>query len=150
MRILTDAAHSIANGNYDETIPDSQHIDEVGRLQGNFKKMQQSLSVQINELERLQIQLHERNKNLQTAYAKAKEADRMKISFLHNMTNRMIEPIETINSKLDLLCNESNELSPQEADQIVIDVERQCMIIVELLNNLLKVSERLNVRKGKS
>lgn len=148
--ILTDAAHSIANGHYDETIPDSQHIDEVGRLQGNFKKMQQSLSVHINELERLQIQLHERNKNLQTAYAKAKEADRMKISFLHNMTNRMIEPIETINSKIDLLCNESNELSPQEANQIVIDVERQCMIIVELLNNLLKVSERLNVRKGKS
>jgi len=145
--MLTEATHHITNGHYDESIPDSHHIDEVGRLQGNFKKMQHSLSVHIDELEKLQIQLHEQNEHLQKAYAKAQEADRMKIAFLHNMTNKMLEPVDIICERVETLCDDSHELVPQEANQLMKDIERQCMIVVELLNNLLKVSERLNTKQ---
>ena len=142
--MLTNAARSIANGHYDEPIPDSPHQDEVGRLQDHFKRMQQSLAVHINELEMLNTQLRERNENLQEAYEKAQEADHMKIAFLHNMTNRMQEPVEAICARVEELRDETHDLSPQEADQAVKDIERQCLVVVELLNNLLKVSEKLN------
>lgn len=144
--MLTEAAHHIANGHYDEPIPDSPHMDEVGRLQGHFKQMQQSLAIHISELEKLNTQLRERNENLQEAYTKATEADRMKIAFLHNMTNKMQEPVDTICEKVEQLCDPTVQLTPQEADLAVKDIERQCMIVVELLNNLLKVSERLNYK----
>ena len=142
--MLTEAAHRIANGHYDETIPDSPHKDEVGRLQDHFKKMQLSLAVHISELEKLNTQLRERNETLQEAYEKATDADRMKIAFLHNMTNKMQEPIDTIGERVEQLCEETQQMTPQEADQAVKDIERQCMVVVELLNNLLKVSEKLN------
>lgn len=144
--MLTEAAHRIANGRFDEPIPDSPHMDEVGRLQDHFKQMQQSLAVHISELEKLNTQLRERNENLQEAYTKAKEADRMKMAFLHNMTNRMQEPVDTICAKVEALCNDTQQLSPQEADKLVQDIERQCMVVVELLNNLLKVSEKQDTK----
>ncbi len=144
--MLTEAAHRITNGQYDEPIPDSPHMDEVGRLQDHFKQMQQSLSVQMGELKKLNTQLQEQNEHLQEAYAKAQEADRMKIAFLHNMTNKMMEPVDIICARVETLCDDSHELDPQEANQLVKDIERQCMIVVELLNNLLKVSERLNTK----
>ena len=147
--MLTEAAHRIANGHYNEPIPDSPHMDEVGRLQDNFKQMQQSLAVHINELEKLNTQLRERNETLQEAYEKATEADRMKISFLHNMTNKMQEPIDTICERVEELCDDTHDLSPEEADQAVNDIQRQCMVVVELLNNLLKVSEKLNYKNEK-
>ncbi|MBO4565536.1 MAG: HAMP domain-containing protein [Bacteroidaceae bacterium] len=144
--MLAEAARRIANGKYDEPIPDSPHMDEVGRLQDHFKKMQRSLAVHISELEKLNKQLQERNETLQEAYEKATEADRMKIAFLHNMTNKMQEPIDTICERVEQLSKETEQTTPQEADQAVKDIERQCMVVVELLNNLLKVSEKLNYK----
>ena len=146
LNLLTDATQSIANGHYDEQIPDNTQIDEVGRLQGHFKQMQQSLAVQIGELKKLNTQLREQNEHLQEAYLKAQEADHMKIAFLHNMTNKMMEPVDIICAKVDALNKDTNELPPQEADQLANEIQRQCMIVVELLNNLLKVSERLNYK----
>ena len=62
------------------------------------------------------------------------------------MTNKMQEPVDTICEKVEQLCDPTVQLTPQEADLAVKDIERQCMIVVELLNNLLKVSERLNYK----
>ena len=147
LHLLTEATHRIANGHYEGTIPPSKHTDEVGRLQDNFKQMQQSLSVHISELEQLNTQQHERTKSLKKAYEKAKEADRMKIAFLHNMTNKMMEPVDIICSKVEKLCDDSNQRSAQKSDKLVKDIERQCIIVVELLNDLLRVSERLTSKR---
>ena len=138
-----------------EKLNDLQELDGVVHnagintkylVQGHFKQMQQSLAVQIGELKKLNTQLREQNEHLQEAYLKAQEADHMKIAFLHNMTNKMMEPVDIICAKVDALNKDTNELPPQEADQLANEIQRQCMIVVELLNNLLKVSERLNYK----
>ena len=96
LTMLTEQAQRIADGNMDEPIPNSRREDEIGRLQDNFKLMQQSLATNIGELDQLTNQLKEHGKELSIAYREAQKADRIKTAFLHNMTNQMIEPAESI------------------------------------------------------
>jgi methyl-accepting chemotaxis protein len=135
--MLTAQTQHIADGNFSEPIPDSRHIDEVGRLQGNFQLMQRSLATQINELENLKNTLYSRCEGLRMAYDQAKKADRMKTSFLHNMTNQMMVPAEAIEKDVDLLCSKS-ECNPTK---VVADIQQNGKAITELLKNLISMSD---------
>ena len=149
--MLTATAQRIAKGKYDEPIGSGSNgssirqrvgslagMDEIDRLQDNFQKMQQSLAVQIGELEQLTATLKERNEGLRVAYNEAQKADRMKTAFLHNMTNQMVKPAESINSDVDALCNDPDAATrSQLADNIQVNGKT----ITELLNNLIKISD---------
>ena len=135
--MLTSQAQHIAAGNFSEPIPDSKHIDEVGRLQDNFQLMQRSLATQIDELESLKNTLYQRCEGLRKAYDQAKKADRMKTSFLHNMTNQMMEPADAIEQDVQQLCSQSN----RDTAQLVSDVQKKGKAITELLKNLISMSD---------
>ncbi len=124
-------------GNFSEPIPDSKHIDEVGRLQDNFQLMQRSLATQIDELESLKNTLYQRCEGLRKAYDQAKKADRMKTSFLHNMTNQMMEPAVAIEQDVQQLCSQSD----RDTAQLVSDVQKKGKAITELLKNLISMSD---------
>ena len=87
--------------------------------------MQQSLAVQIGELEKLSTTLKERTKVLRKAYEKAQEADRMKTSFLHYMTNQMTEPSDAIDKSVSELCNNYNSITLKEANREVDMIQKQ-------------------------
>lgn len=147
LEMLSEKAQLIAKGNYDETIPDSHQKDEIGRLQDNFQQMQQNLSVHIGELEQLITTLRERGEGLRAAYNEAQKADRMKTAFLHNMTNQMLAPAETIDKDVDTLCKTSNP----NTSQLVDNIQQNGHTIAELLKNFIYISdeERLgNDEKG--
>ena len=135
--MLTSQAQHIAAGNFSEPIPDSKHIDEVGRLQDNFQLMQRSLATQIDELESLKNTLYQRCEGLRQAYDQAKKADRMKTSFLHNMTNQMMEPAVAIEKDVQQLCSQSD----RDTAQLVSDVQKKGKAITELLKNLISMSD---------
>ena len=135
--MLTSQAQHIAAGNFSEPIPDSKHIDEVGRLQDNFQLMQRSLATQIDELESLKNTLYQRCEGLRKAYDQAKKADRMKTSFLHNMTNQMMEPAVAIEKDVLQLCSQSD----RDTAQLVSDVQKKGKAITELLKNLISMSD---------
>lgn len=135
--MLTSQAQHIAAGNFSEPIPDSKHIDEVGRLQDNFQLMQRSLATQIDELESLKNTLYQRCEGLRKAYDQAKKADRMKTSFLHNMTNQMMEPAVAIEQDVQQLCSQSD----CDTAQLVSDVQKKGKAITELLKNLISMSD---------
>ena len=135
--MLTSQAQHIAAGNFSEPIPDSKHIDEVGRLQDNFQLMQRSLATQIDELESLKNTLYQRCEGLRKAYDQAKKADRMKTSFLHNMTNQMMEPADAIEKDVQQLCSQSD----RDTAQLVSDVQKKGKAITELLKNLISMSD---------
>ena len=135
--MLTSQAQHIAAGNFSEPIPDSKHIDEVGRLQDNFQLMQRSLATQIDELESLKNTLYQRCEGLRKAYDQAKKADRMKTSFLHNMTNQMTEPADAIEKDVLQLCSQSD----RDTAQLVSDVQKKGKAITELLKNLISMSD---------
>lgn len=137
LNMLTLSAQRIADGNYDEVIPDTTREDEIGQLQGHFKQMQQSLVTHIGELKELSSTLRDRSKVLRKAYKKAQEADRTKTTFLHYMTNQMTGPSDAIDRSVTTLCNNYRDISPQEVDQEVSNIQKQTDIIVDQLNHLL-------------
>ena len=107
LRMLTRSAQRIAEGNYDEIVPNAQNDDEIGQLQDHFQKMQQSLAVKVEELEQLTKRLQQRNEDLRKAFSQAQGSDRMKATFLHYMTTQMAVPadkIEQIKEKQSFLC----------------------------------------------
>jgi HAMP domain-containing protein len=142
--MLTASAQRIAKGKYFEPIPDSHQQDEIGRLQDNFQKMQQSLASYIGELEQLTTTLKEHGEDLRTAYNEAQKADRMKTSFLHNMTNQMVGPANSIDRDVDTLCN-----CPDAANrsQLADNIQSNGKTITDLLKNLINISDEERIRK---
>ena len=136
--MLTASAQRIAKGKYNELIPDSRQADEVGRLQDNFQKMQQSLSAYIGELEQLKTTLQQHGEDLNAAYNQAQKADRMKTAFLHNMTNQMLGPAEAIEKDVSALCND--KVGNQDISQLSDDIQQKGNTIAELLDNLINIS----------
>lgn len=141
LRMLAKSAQRIAEGHYDEPVPDSHQWDEVGRLQDHFQQMQQALSVHIGELERLTTELRERNVVLAGAYEQAKDADRVKTAFLHNMTDQMIKPVSVIQSSVNMLCEHRQDMDQQQANKTEKMIQEQGKIVTKLLNDLLDVSQ---------
>ena len=141
LRLLTNAAQRIAEGHYGDTIPESHHSDEIGQLQANFQHMQQSLATRMDELQRLTTDLKERGEVLAKTYEQAKEADRMKTAFLHNMTNQMATPVNAIHSDVKTLSDGYYDLEQQDIDKTVQDILEQGKNVTTLLKDLLEVSQ---------
>ena len=142
---LTEWAQRIAQGNYRDTLPaDSRpgsHQDEIGRLQDNFRQMQQTLSANIGELEKLKATLSERGEDLRDAYNHAQQAERMKVAFLHNMTNQMIAPADVIEEDVNRLCDTGNRPSREETSRLAADIQQQGNTIADLLSSLINMSD---------
>jgi len=141
LRMLTLSAQRIADGNYDEAIPDTRREDEIGQLQEHFQLMQLSLSANIGKLKKLTATLKARGEELNKAYNKAKEADRMKTAFLHHMTNQMTEPSDAIIQSAVNFCDHYNDISQQEADREIENIQKQAQIIIDLLSQMIREAE---------
>jgi len=140
LNMLTRSTQRITDGNYDEVIPDTTREDEVGQLQDHFKKMQQSLVAHVSELKELSTTLRERSKVLRKAYKRAQEADRTKTTFLHYMTNQMTGPSDAIDKSVTTLCNNYHDISQEEIDHEVSNIQKQTDVIIDQLNHLLHVA----------
>ena len=145
LRMLTGQAQRIAQGHYDENIPDSHHNDEIGYLQDNFKKMQRSLAANIGELEQRTATLKERGEGLRKALNEAKKADRMKMAFLHNMTNQMVAPSETIIKDVEALST-LGTFKEGQIEALADDIQQNGDTITDLLNDLINISDEETVR----
>jgi len=148
LQLLTESAQRITMGHYDETIPDSRQSDEIGRLQNNFQLMQRSLANHIGELELLTATLQERGEGLRIAYNEAQKADRMKTAFLHNMTNQMIGPADTIDRDVCELSNSIHNMEKWKAKQLANDIQQNGNTIAELLKALIHLSDEEMRKEG--
>ncbi len=140
LRHLASSAQRIAGGDYESPIEDCHQDDEVGRLQNHFQQMQQALSKHVGELQHSAATLVNQGHVLKEAYEQAKEADKMKTAFLHNMTNQMIAPINAMSDSVDILCDQNQSQVPIQTKQLVNDIQQQGETITELLNQLLEAS----------
>ena len=144
LNMLTTTAQHIAQGHYEETIPDTRRDDEIGQLQENFQQMQRSLSTHINTLEQLTNALQKHSKELRQAYQLAQEGDRMKTAFLHNMTNQMIAPSQAIKESVETICTHYHDISQQQVDHETDIIQQEGDKIIDLLNHLLQSAEKEN------
>jgi methyl-accepting chemotaxis protein/sigma-B regulation protein RsbU (phosphoserine phosphatase) len=146
LHLLTESAERIARGHYGETIPDSRRKDEIGRLQYHFQQMQRALAERMSELQQSTETLQERNSVLKQAYTQTQEADRVKTAFLHNMTNQMTGPADTIVKNVTELCEHYHDNTRQKTADNVDIIQQEGQIITDLLNSLIETAES---EKGK-
>lgn len=138
LRMLTRSAERIAEGHYDEAVPNAQRDDEIGRLQDHFQQMQRSLAAKSTELEQLTKRLTQRSEELRKALGSAQGADRMKTTFLHYMTTQMTVPSDLIERSVMKLTNNYETLSTQEAGYEVEVIKEQSEIVLDLLNHMVE------------
>ncbi len=141
LRMLTRSAKRMSEGYYNEIVPESNRNDEIGLLQNNFRQMQQSLALHVEELNRMTATLQERSKVLRKAYSQANEADRMKIHFLHNMTDQMTIPSDIIDKSVTTLCNDYQHISMEEMSREVSTIKQQSDKIIELLDQMIGAAQ---------
>jgi methyl-accepting chemotaxis protein len=141
LRMLTRSAQRIAEGDYSEIVPDTNRDDEIGHLQNRFHKMQRSLQSQVDELEQETEELHHDSDILRASFGKTEEADRMRTSFLHYMTNQMALPSESIDRSVTALCNNYHDITKEEIEKQVTNIERKSETLVELLNHMSHFTE---------
>ena len=151
LRHLRHSTQRIAQGFYDEeegqeedgrlVVPDTHREDEIGQLQSHFYQMQQLLAVHMGELENLSASLQERGMVLRKAYAQAQDADRMKTTFLHYMTNQMTIPSDAIYRSIMTLCNNYRDISRQEVDHNVDTIQQQSNAIIGVLDRMLHTAD---------
>ena len=147
LRMMTRSAQRIAEGDYNEKLPNAQDNSEIGKLQDNFLKMQHSLAAKSKEMEALTRRLKQRNTELNKAYSKAHGADYMKATFLHYMTTQMTNPADQIERSVMKLVNNYETMKEQEADHEVDVIKQQSDIMIDLLNNIIKA---LNVEAAEA
>lgn len=141
LRLLTESTQRIAEGQFNEPIPDSRQQDEIGQLQNNFQRMQHSLAIHVGKLEELKTLLQERGKVLDTAYTQAQEAEQLKTSFLHHMTDQMIAPVSQMDTDVKTLRDHIHDVEQEETDRLTYDIQSQGKTLTELLNDLLHISQ---------
>ena len=141
LRMLTESALRITDGHYNESIPDTKREDEIGQLQAYFQKMQQALATYIGQQEQLSAQLKEHGEELKKAYSQAQEADRMKTSFLHYMTNQMLAPSDAINKSVTTLCNYYDDINAHETDRQADIIRSNSEDILKVLDHMLQTAE---------
>ena len=142
LRTLSFSAKRIADGHYDERIPNTRQQDEVGRLQKDFQHMQQALQQRVGEMDQLTQTLEERGKELQAAYELAQSGDRMKTNFLYNMSNQMISPISEICASVKAFKDQIGSMTEETNNELVEDILTQGENITAMLRQLLNESEK--------
>lgn len=141
LKLLTMSTQRVADGHYDETVPESSLDDEMGHLQNRFRTMQLKLCEQTAEVENETVQLQHHSDELRAAYGRLEESDRMKTSFLHYMTNQMAVPAESLDRSVTTLCNNYSNMSKEEIDTQVDNIERKSETLIELLNHMAHFTE---------
>ena len=153
LRKLAVEAQRITEGHYEETGDGSQEDhwtsetvvrrqDEIGRLQSHFIEMRRSLATHMGEMQRLTDMLNERGEVLRSAYEQAQAGESMKINFLYNMSDQMTSPVSGIRKSVDTLCNRYSSLTEEDVNRLVEDVRRRGDKVTDLLNQLIKDSEK--------
>jgi methyl-accepting chemotaxis protein len=107
--------------------------------------MQQSLSAYINEQEQLEATLQQQGEHLQKAYKEAQKADRMKMAFLHNMTNQLLEPADSMKEDVLALCSQQQK-DARETVRLTESIKKKGEAVAELLKNFINLSDE-EIRK---
>lgn len=134
---LTESAERIADGHYDENIPNVNRDDEVGVFYKHFQIMQKELEKNIATQEERKTVQNQRHEELEKHYRQIMDEDQMKTTFLHSVTNRMIAPSKAILDSVITLCDNYQNMTSEEADKETAIIKQQSDVIMK---QLVKIS----------
>lgn len=138
LRHLVRVTRSIADGQFSAEDVSTDRPDEIGQLQRSFKTMRQSLVNYIEEVRQQTKMLEQRNKELKTASEQAKEAERMKTSVLHKMSNDIVAPVADISANTSRIFDQQQQLTDDEFAETVNLIQMDAKQVTQMLDDLLR------------
>lgn len=142
LELLARTARRLSEGHYDDHVPDTRRVDEIGSLQNSFKAMQESIANRIDEIRQVNARLEDSNAVLEEASERAQEAERTMNEFLINLSDQMLQPVVNIEQVVGDVRKNYRQMSPQEAEEMVNKIHTETDIVTELLYQLLEVSQK--------
>jgi methyl-accepting chemotaxis protein len=139
---LADSVQQLANGHLDVRIPDTGMKNEIGQLQNSFATMQLSLASYMDEMQQKRVQLNQQNAELKSAYEQAQEYEKLKARFLGNMTDQMLNPINSVCEQANQIADRYQQLTQTEMRQSEKTVLAHTESVTKLLEQLLDVPTR--------
>ncbi len=88
-------------------------------------------------LEKAEENLRIQNEELRIAKDRAEESDRLKTSFLNNISHEIRTPINGILGFIGLLVNEGDEEAREKLEKVIVDLSGQ---LIDMVDNVLKIS----------
>jgi len=116
---LAEQAGRIADGHFDEPLPQSQRHDSVGRLTNSFILMQHSLAESVAKIKNVNQELERRNQELSRAYQLKMETSELKAAFIRNMSHQIRTPLNIISGFTQVLSSNLHDLPDDEVTDIM-------------------------------
>lgn len=139
---LTGKLQRIADGHYDERISPTHYTDVVGRMQNSFAKMQESLSLHVNDIQQMNTEAARRNEELVHTSELAKEADKQKSLFIQNVSHQIRTPLNIIMGFAQVLKESKSGLSDEEARSIIDMMYHNAQLLNRMVLMLFDSSAR--------
>ena len=115
---LDERAKRIAEGQFDEPLPESPRRDSVGRLTNSFIRMQSSLAESVASIRRVNAELQQQNDELTSAYQLKIETNRQKAAFIQDMYHEIRTPLNIISGFAQVLSANFKEFPEEEVSDI--------------------------------
>ncbi len=141
LRHLTKSAQRVADEHFNGDVHESHRVDEIGQLESSFKTMQQSLAGYVGEIKQQTETLEGRNRELEEAYERATQDERMKTSVVRHMTGQMAEPVSLIVKTAQVIHDEGRQMSADELRAKTREVTDNTTQVTGLLDELLKTAQ---------
>lgn len=136
LKQLDEQAKRIAEGHFDEPLPESQRRDSVGRLQNSFISMQQSLAQSVSNIQAVNAELEQHNDELNRAYQLKLETYRRKAAFIQDMYHEIRTPLNIISGFAQVLMASLHGLSQEEVADITGRMSQSATDITRLTHKL--------------
>jgi len=133
---LDHAVRRIADGHFDEPLPESTRRDSVGRLTNSFISMQQSLAESVADIQRVNDELQQQNDELASAYQLKLETNRKKTLFIRDMYHEIRTPLNIINGFTQVLSGMFHEIPDNELTDITARMKSSAEAISHLTRML--------------
>jgi sigma-B regulation protein RsbU (phosphoserine phosphatase) len=136
LRQLDQQARRIAEGHFDEPLPQSRRRDSIGRLTNSFILMQQSLATMVTDLRQVNEQLEQHNDELSEAYRIQLDTNRRREQFIHDMYHEIRTPLNIISGFAQVLSSSQHALQPDEVADITSRMQQSAGDISRLAHQL--------------
>lgn len=133
---LDEQAKRIAEGQFDEPMPESSRNDSVGRLTNSFISMQQSLAESVASIRRVNTELQQQNDELSRAYQLKLETNRQKTRFIQDMYHEIRTPLNIISGFAQVLTESLHVLPADEVEDITARMQESSHDISRLAHEL--------------
>jgi signal transduction histidine kinase len=116
-RLLENTQH-LAEGNYDEQIPEAKGKGVLARMQNSFAKMQNALNSRMGTLRRNADEIRQHNDELAKSQQQADETVRRKNLFMQHVAQQMRMPLNVITGFANVLLESSDNREAIDAEQL--------------------------------